>query len=211
MALKDLLRPTKGGTAANVVSIESKIAEAQELVITCQKEANASALEAEDGGDAAIKRSNQARAALMDAQDRLSSLSGALHEARERKQNQEQADAAATRARSWKDTEALAKKRQKLGLEVQVIIENLIAKSEELTQAGIDMHKTAPDTGNKLHNSMLAPPHIEAAIRLQMVKRGLSWANSWPWGPETIVTLEDRVREGNDAVLNLRDNEENAA
>ena len=43
-----------------------------------------------------------------------------------------------------------------------------------------------------------------------MVKLGLSWANKWPWGVDTIVSLLDRVNEGNDAVLSRRDNEEAA-
>ena len=210
MSLKDLIRPTKGGDAKTVAAIEQKIASAQELLIVCQKEANASTLEAEDGGDAAIKRAKQAREALMDAQTRLGSLSGALLEARERQSLREQADADTARAKSWKETERLAKKRQDLGVELQVLIENLIAKYGELTQAGIELHATAPDPGNKLHNSMLAPSHTEAAFRLHMVKMGLSWANSWPWGADTIVSLKDRVKEGNEAILSRRDKEEAA-
>ena len=210
MALKDLLKPTKGGNAKTVAAIEQKISEAQELVLTCQKDANASALEAEDGGDAAIKRAEQAREALMDAQTRLGTLSGALHEARERQQLQEQADLEAVRTKNWKETERLARQRQKLGVELQVLIENLVAKFDELKQASIEMHQTAPDPGNRLHNSMLSPVHIEASFRLHMVKLGLSWANSWPWGIETIVSLTDRVKEGNDAILNRRDKDEAA-
>ena len=210
MSLKDLLKPTKGGNARTVASIEQKITQAQELVITCQKEANTSALEAEDGGDAVIKRAKQAREALMDAQNRLGSLSGALMEARARQTLREHADADSARAKSWKETERLAKRRHDLGVEIQVLIENLIAKYGELTLAGIEMHKTAPDPGNKLHNSMLAPSHIESSFRLHMVKMGLSWANSWPWGADTIVTLSERVTLGNDAILSRRDKAEAA-
>ena len=204
MSLKDLLTPTKGGDPATVVSIEQKIAEAQELVTTCQKEANASALEAEDGGDAAIKRAKVARDALVDAQSRLTSLSGALHEARQRQQSRVDADVEASRLKAWKETSRLATQRRKLAIDLQVAIENLDATFKEFLDVNAKQVAACPDL--KGAKAGTAVPDLLAALRLYFVKTGMSWAQTgWVWGPDKIKPLAQVIEESNAVMLANQD------
>ena len=204
MTLKDLLKPLKGGDPATVASIEQKIAEAQELVITCQKDANASALEAEDGGDAAIKRAHKAREALMDAQTRLSSLSGALHEARERQRLKTDADAEAVLLKGWKETERLAAQRRKLAIDVQVGIENLVSTFDELLKVNVQQVAACPDI--KGAKAGTAAHELLGAFRLYFVKQGMGWAqDAWVWGPDKIKSLAETIEESNAVMLANQD------
>ena len=209
MALKDLLKPLKGGDAATVASIERKISEAQELLMSCQKEANAAALEAEDGGDAAIKRAKQARAALIGAQDRLDTLAGALFEARERQQREEQADAQTVRVKGWKETERLANQRHKAAIELQVAVENIGAKYEELLELNAKQVAACPDIRGAKGGT--AVPELLGAFRLYFVKQGMAWAQpDWVWGPDKIRPLAQIVEESN-AVMLANQNKTEAA
>ena len=204
MTLKDLLKPLKGGDPATVASIEQKIAEAQELVITCQKDANASALEAEDGGDAAIKRAKKAREALMDAQTRLSSLSGALHEARERQRLKSDAEAEDARLKGWKETERLAAQRRKLAIDLQVGIENLAATFDEFLKVNAKQVTACPDI--KGAKAGTAVHELLGAFRLYFVKQGMGWAqDAWVWGPDKIKSLAETIEESNAVMLANQD------
>jgi hypothetical protein len=204
MSLKDLLRTTKGGTATNIASVEQKIAEAQEWVITSQKAANASALDAESGDDAAVKWDKRARAALMDAQDRLAALSGALHEAKERQQLKADIEAEEARLKGWRETEKLANQRHKLATDLQVGIENLEATFQELLKVNTKQVRACPDMkGAKGGTAVI---ELLGAFRLYFVKHGMKWAQSgWVWGPDKIKPLVQVIEESNTVMLANQD------
>jgi hypothetical protein len=210
MSLKDLLSPTKGGDPATVASIESKIAEAQELVVTSQKEANASALEAETGGDTAIKRAKVTHDSLMNAQTRLTSLSGALHEARERQQHKTDAAAEAIRLKAWKETERLATQRRKLAIDLQVAIENLDTTFKDFLDVNAKQVAACPDL--KGAKAGTAVPDLLGAFRLYFVKQGMGWAQpAWAWGPDSIKPLVQTIDESNAVMLANKDRKDVAA
>jgi hypothetical protein len=200
MSLKDLLTPTKGGDPATVAAIERKIAEAQELVVTSQREANVSALEAESGDGTAIKRAKVAHNVLMDAQTRLTSLSGALHEARERQQTRVDADAEAVRLKAWKETTRLATQRRKLAIDLQVAIENLDTTFKEFLEVNAKQVVACPDL--KGAKAGTAVPDLLGAFRLYFVKQGMGWAQpGWIWGPDSIKPLVQTIEDSNALML----------
>jgi hypothetical protein len=207
MALKDLLKPTKGGNPATVASIEAKISEAQELVITCQKDANASALEAEDSGTEAAKRAKVARDALINAQNRLSALSGMLHEARERQLLKAEAEDAEQRAKRWKETARLAKQRKKLAIELQVSVENIQAKLQEFLEVNAQQLAACPDL--KGGRAGTAVPDLIGSFRLYFVKAGMPWVKpDWVWGVDKIKPLADVIEESNTVMLSAQHRQE---
>ncbi|MBT4020748.1 MAG: hypothetical protein HOE62_22555 [Alphaproteobacteria bacterium] len=200
MALKDLLNPLIGGDPTTVAAIERKVAQAQELLNTCDREANATALEAEVGGDASIKRADAARDALNEARTRLASLSGALLEARSRQQLKQDAEVEAAQMKGWRETERLAKQRQRLAVELQVAVENLNGTFLELLDVNAKQVAACPDiTGAKAGTT---EPELLGSFRLYMVKLGMDWAqDAWVWGPDRIKTLVTVIEDSNAVML----------
>jgi hypothetical protein len=200
MALKDLLNPLTGGDPTTVAAIERKVAQAQELLNTCIREANATALEAEVGGDASIKRADAARDALTDAQTRLASLSGALLEARSRQQLKQDAEVEAAQMKGWKETERLAKQRQRLAVELQVAVENLNGTFLELLDVNAKQVAACPDI--KGARAGTTEPELLGAFRLYFVKQGMAWAqDAWVWGPDRIKPLLTVIETSNAVML----------
>ena len=188
-----------------LATLEQNITAAQRQLEVCQKNANAAFLEAEEGQNATTKtRADNARNELAAALARLDELSGALLSAKDRQRERDNADKVAADIAGWKRAEKLAKERQKLGVDVETAIINLVDTYKEFVQIGIDVHAASPDPGNRLHNSMLSPVNVESYFRLQMVKAGFDFALEWPWGAEKIQTLSARVKEGNAAALSRK-------
>jgi hypothetical protein len=188
-----------------LATLEQNITAAQRQLEVCQQNANAAFLEAEEGQNNITRtRADNARNELAAAQARMDELSGALLSARDRQRDRDDAAKAKTVAEGWKRAEKLAKERQKLGVEVETAIINLVDTYKEFVQIGIDLHAASPDPGNKLHNSMLSPVNVESYFRLQMVKAGFDFALEWPWGAERIDTLSARTKEGNNAALSRK-------
>ena len=188
-----------------LATLEQNITAAQRQLEVCQKNANAAFLEAEEGQNATTKtRADNARNELAAALARLDELSGALLSAKDRQRERDNADKVAADIAGWKRAEKLAKERQKLGVDVETAIINLVDTYKEFVQIGIDLHAASPVLGNRLHNSMLSPVNVESYFRLQMVKAGFDFALEWPWGAEKIQTLSARVKEGNAAALSRK-------
>jgi hypothetical protein len=188
-----------------LATLEQNISAAQNHLGICQQNANAAFLEAEEGQNATTKtRADNARSELSAAQARLAELTGALLSARDRQRDRDDAAKAKANAEGWKRAEKLAKERQKLGVEVETSIINLVDSYKSFVQIGIDLHAASPDPGNKLHNSMLSPVNVESYFRLQMVKAGFDFALEWPWGSDAIKPLSDKTKEGNNAALSRK-------
>ena len=188
----------------SVAIIEQKIADAQDDLAQKQLTANSAFLESEDGPPEAQERARAARDDLADAQLRISALSGALLEARERTAARATAKQARRDAEMWREVDKIAKSRQQVGVKIDTLILNLVEEFNTLLQLGRDMYDVAPIRGGKFLNSPLAPSTLEAALRLYMVKQSFDWAASYPWDKAKINAFSDHVSAGNATVLNSK-------
>jgi hypothetical protein len=186
------------------IAIEEKIASAQDDLARLQKVANTAYLVAEDGNNAARDQATSARDDLVDAQLRISALSGALLEARELEAAKVTAKQGKQAAEMWRAVEKIAKERQRVGIEIDTLILRLREEFSALLGLGRDLYDTAPIRGSKYLNSPLAPSTLEGALRLYMVKNSFGWAASFPWDKQKIHAFSDHVSAGNATVLASR-------
>jgi hypothetical protein len=189
----------------NIVTLEQEVTNAQAQLELSRQEANLAFLSAAESNNAVvIKKADKARTKVADAQRHLDELSGALLAARDRERERSEAAKIKSDTDGWNKAERIAKDRQKLGVQLETAILNLVDLYKEYVQAGIDLHAASPTPGNKLHSSLLSPNSVESYFRLQMVKSGFGWALEWPWGNDKIKPLSDRTDEGNTAALEKR-------
>jgi hypothetical protein len=187
------------------IAIEEKIASAQDDLARLQKVANTAYLVAEDSSDTSARdKATAARDDLVDAQVRISALSGALLEARELEAAKVTAKQGKQDAEMWREVDKIAKQRQVVGVEIDTLILRLREEYNTLLQLGRDLYDVAPIRGGKFLNSPLAPSTLEGALRLYMVKQSFDWAASYPWDKAKINAFSDHVSGGNAVVLSSK-------
>jgi type II secretory pathway component HofQ len=112
--------------------------------------------------------------------ERLDRVNGALVAAAARQEENDLAAQEATEEAAWRKAEKLARARQDVGVEINVLILKLADYWIELLQLGEELYEAAPVCGAKLHNSPMARANVEKALRLYLFKSKFKWATSYP-------------------------------
>ena len=199
-SIKNLFKSKAGGDTATIQDLQRQAADLALELNDAEVFATASYLDAATDG-AAKPKADAAAAAVRAVREKLARVNGALEEAAQRQEeNTLIADEAAAEA-AWKKAEKLARARQDVGVEINVLILKLADYWIELLQLGEELYEAAPVRGAKLHNSPMAPANVEKALRLYLFKNSFKWASAHPWDPSKILPFSDVVKAGNTAVM----------
>ena len=202
-SIKELFKPKGGGDTATIQDLQRQAADLTLELNDAMVHADQAFLDAATD-PAAKPTADQAAAAVRNIQERLDRLNGALQAAATRQEENDLAAQEAAEEKAWRKVEKLARERQDVGVEINVLILKLADYWIELLQLGEELYEAAPVRGEKLHNSQLAPANVEKALRLYLFKTKFKWATSYPWNPDDIAAFSDVVKAGNTAVLDKR-------
>jgi len=205
MNILKAFKPKPNGDAETLAALELEIDQLADDYIGAVQTSNALQLDA-FGSD----KAKQAAATADALSAQLDRKRGALVEARKRAEENTVAEKAAADTASWEETIRLAADRENKAVELEAHIHAARDAMTELLELGEAMHLAAPVRSN-VGNSSASKATVEGAFRLYMVRIGFSWAGAWPWQKDTIPSIQDKVRQGNDELLTRRPKVERAA
>jgi hypothetical protein len=186
-----------------IKALEQNVSDAQANLESVHERANYAFYKESTSGTAADKKTaDNARDELVTAQRLLDEATGSLLAGRAVAEQEAKEYKFELNATARKDAEKIAKRRMKLAVELEAMVENLHIKTEELYYAGQELVDTAVDHGVRVHRSPLSKTYIEGAFRLALWKAGWKWSAVWSGNPSDIVSISQTVKNGNDAVLN---------
>lgn len=195
---------------AQIIVIEEKIALAQTELETTQVDANSAYLIAEDTeSDAATKQADKARAAVVDAQDRLARLNGALLQARQLEQTACDTATAEQTADAWRSTKRLVDDYMTKAVKIETTLINLSNDYKELEKMSEDLFIIAPVRSGKLRSAGLGNGQIEKSFRLHMVKLGHPWAVQYLWNKADIPAFSDMMKNSVKSVMAFKQEQHN--
>ena len=199
-SIKNLFKPKGGGDTATIQDLQRQAADLALELNDAAVHADETFLDAATD-PAAKPAADQAAAGVRQTRERLDRVNGALQAAAARQEENNLAAEEAIEEAAWRKVEKLARARQDVGVEINVLILKLADYWLELRQLGEELYEAAPVRGAKLHNSPMAPANVEKALRLYLFKQSFKWATPYPWNPDDIAAFSDVVREGNAAVM----------
>ena len=110
-----------------------------------------------------------------------------------------QADTAAR----WTDAERIAKARVAVAAEAEATAAKLAAQMGELLRLSFDLlHAVPKQPGDAV--TLLCADAVTRAVRMELVRAGLSWALPWPYSRHEIPPLSSHTETGNAVALRER-------
>jgi hypothetical protein len=195
MNLLKAFQPKPRGDAETLSTLEAEI---EQLADEYRQASHASdVLQLDDyGSDAARKAAETADALSAQLERKRGALAVAQRRVAENAANKQAAEDAA----GWDETLKLAVDRENKAVELEQHIHAARDAFKELLELGEAMHRAAPVRSN-VGNSSASTATMDGALRLYLVRIGFQWAGAWPWNIDTISSILDKVRQGNDELL----------
>lgn len=101
-------------------------------------------------------------------------------------------------SQAWEKTLKLSKEVKNLGIEVQVLIDELAIKWKALNEKVIETYSSAPKTDCSLTASPLSSAKLLYFLKLHMFKSGFRVDNTYVSDINKIKEFKETVREGTD-------------
>lgn len=171
---------------ATLERLEAKKREAQTLADTLQNEYARELLASEEGASLPAERKANTIKKLQSAKQEAERLEILVVAARERHKLLVEAKDSELRAQKWEEAFSLIRKREAIAEEVQSAAQIFAEKVAALQALNEDCYRIMPNRNFDWEAAFIMQDQTETAIRLLLVKLGMPWALSWPWGKEAI-------------------------
>ena len=176
-SIKDLFKTKGGADTATILELEHQAADLALELNDAAVHADQTFLDAATD-PAAKPEADRAANDVRQTRERLDRVNGALVAAAARQEENDLAAQEATEEAAWRKAQKLARARQDVGVEINVLILKLADYWIKLLQLGEELYKAAPVRGAKLHNSPMAPANVEKALRLYLLKNSFKTGNT---------------------------------
>lgn len=187
-----------------VIRLNEKLATAEKDVGIRRKAFHEATLDAELEEDtprheAALQRKQAAADALTTAQARVDELKGAIAAAESRKVEQKRREHEAETAQRWQATLPLLTKRAKAAADIEAAAKAFGDAAKRFTDSTAAIYTTCPAKLD-LDSALLRANDLQVTMQLELVRNGLAWAGKWPWPPDQIPPITERVTKANGEV-----------
>jgi len=207
MALLDMIRqeaPATDKAAETVVKLTADNHAAQAR-LEAARAAYGNALVDEVEGQATAASVAKLKAEVSAAQDQASANAAALLMAQARQRNAQAATQRSQHAQQWDKSVALADKRQHALDALGRTAEQFAAAWREVLRLNADLYEALPAKPD-MDAALLNVIQIETAIRRELLRTGIDWAISYPWGKETLPPFGESYKDAAAVVRAWRGN-----
>lgn len=196
MALSDLLIAKSALSASEkaTATVAKLVAENDGAMATLEAALNAYGNALADYADGDGDETNVARLrkALESARIKVDASEVALRTAQERRLSTLAREALANNAQQWDRAIALADDRQKALESLSAVAVTFAKTWQEVVKLNNDLYGALPNAPD-MYAAVLNVDQLEIAVRKELLRLGVGWAFSYPWGRETLPPMMDEL------------------